>query len=100
MDRLAPTAVIAMLGIRIYPQTALQEIAVQEGVIAREDDLSLPRFYISPLIGPERLIEFVTEAAMGRRGWIVPGSGDQHLVAADGGDTQVRRAWALVGAGR
>jgi radical SAM superfamily enzyme YgiQ (UPF0313 family) len=73
MDRLAPTAVIAMLGIRIYPQTALQGIAVQEGVIAREDDLLEPRFYISPLIGPERLIAFVTEAAMKRRGWIVPG---------------------------
>ena len=73
MDRLAPTAVIAMLGIRIYPQTPLQEIAVQEGVIAREDDLLAPRFYISPQIKHERLIEFVTETAMKRRGWIVPG---------------------------
>jgi radical SAM superfamily enzyme YgiQ (UPF0313 family) len=73
MDRLAPTAVIIMVGIRIYPQTALQEIAVQEGLLARADDLLEPRFYISPLIGPERLIELVTEAAMKRRGWIVPG---------------------------
>jgi len=76
MDRLAPTAVIVMQGIRIYPHTPLQEIAVQEGVINKDDDLLEPRFYISPLIGPggpERLIELVTEAAMGRRGWIVPG---------------------------
>jgi radical SAM superfamily enzyme YgiQ (UPF0313 family) len=73
MDRLSPTAVIVMQGIRIYPDTALQEIAVQEGLIARNDDLLEPRFYISPLIKSERLIETITEAAMARQGWIVPG---------------------------
>jgi radical SAM superfamily enzyme YgiQ (UPF0313 family) len=73
MDRLAPTAVIVMVGIRVYPHTPLQEIAVQEGLLTRDDDLLEPRFYISPRIGPERLIEIVTAAAMGRRGWIVPG---------------------------
>lgn len=73
MDRLDPTAVIVMQGIRIYPHTPLQEIAVQEGVINKNDDLLEPRFYISPVLGPERLTELVTEAAMGRRGWIVPG---------------------------
>jgi len=73
MDCLSPTAVIVMQGIRIYPHTQLQEIAVQEGLIARNDDLLEPRFYISPLIGSERLIEVITEAAMKRQGWIVPG---------------------------
>jgi radical SAM superfamily enzyme YgiQ (UPF0313 family) len=73
MDRLDPTAVIIMIGIRIYPQTPLQKTAIQEGVIKEDDDLLEPRFYISPLIGAERLIEVVTEAALGRRGWIVPG---------------------------
>lgn len=73
IDRLAPTAVIAMLGIRIYPHTPLQEIALQEGVIHRDDDLLEPKFYISPLIGSQRLIEVVTEGAMQRSGWIVPG---------------------------
>jgi radical SAM superfamily enzyme YgiQ (UPF0313 family) len=73
MDSLSPTAVIVMLGIRIYPHTGLQEIAVQEGLIAQADDLLEPGFYISPLIGSERLIEKITEAAMQRQGWIVPG---------------------------
>jgi radical SAM superfamily enzyme YgiQ (UPF0313 family) len=73
MDNLFPTAVIIMLGIRIYPHTGLQEISVQEGLISQADDLLEPRFYISPLIGPERLIEIITEAAMKRQGWIVPG---------------------------
>jgi radical SAM superfamily enzyme YgiQ (UPF0313 family) len=75
MDRLAPTAVIIMQGIRIYHKTALQEMAIQEGLIVRVDDLVKPRFYISPLIGPERLTQLITETAMGRRGWIVPGLG-------------------------
>jgi radical SAM superfamily enzyme YgiQ (UPF0313 family) len=76
MDRLNPTAVIIMQGIRIYPHTPLQEMAVHERVISKDDDLLEPKFYISPLLGPggpERLIELVTEAAMVRRGWIVPG---------------------------
>jgi len=73
VDRLAPTAIIAMIGIRIYPATPLKEIAVQEGVIERWDDLVEPKFYISPLIGSERLIEVITEGAMQRNGWIVPG---------------------------
>jgi radical SAM superfamily enzyme YgiQ (UPF0313 family) len=73
MDRLSPTAVIVMVGIRVYPHTHLQEIAIEEGVVAPHDDLLEPRFYISPLIGSERLIEKITEAAMKRQGWIVPG---------------------------
>ena len=35
------------LGIRIYPGTALEKVAREEGVIAEGDDLLLPRFYLS-----------------------------------------------------
>jgi radical SAM superfamily enzyme YgiQ (UPF0313 family) len=35
------------VGIRIYPDTALAEIARQEGVIAEDDDLLFPRFYLA-----------------------------------------------------
>lgn len=34
-------------GIRIYPGTALEEIAQKEGIIAEGDDLFLPRFYLA-----------------------------------------------------
>ena len=34
-------------GIRIYPDTELARIAVSEGVIAVDDDLLLPRFYLA-----------------------------------------------------
>ena len=35
------------LGIRIYPKTALAKTAVTEGLIAPEDDLLLPKFYLA-----------------------------------------------------
>jgi radical SAM superfamily enzyme YgiQ (UPF0313 family) len=35
------------VGIRIYPETPLAQIAVREGVIAAEDDLLFPRFYLT-----------------------------------------------------
>jgi len=34
-------------GIRIYPHTALARVAVEEGLIAAEDDLLQPRFYLA-----------------------------------------------------
>ncbi len=35
-------------GIRIYPQTALADIAQKQGVIRPDDNLLLPRFYLDP----------------------------------------------------
>ncbi|OGP92815.1 MAG: B12-binding domain-containing radical SAM protein [Deltaproteobacteria bacterium RBG_16_48_10] len=72
MDQLDPTAVIAMLGIRIYPGTELEEISVSQGVIRRDSNLITPYFYISPKLGG-RLSEIIQEKALARKGWIVPG---------------------------
>jgi hypothetical protein len=35
------------LGVRIYPDTALARIAVDEGMISSQDDLFSPRFYLA-----------------------------------------------------
>lgn len=72
MDQLDPTAVIAMLGIRIYPGTELEELSRSEGVIQKETDLIYPHFYISPELRG-RLEEIVRVKALERRQWIVPG---------------------------
>jgi radical SAM superfamily enzyme YgiQ (UPF0313 family) len=53
------------VGIRIYPDTALARLAVREGVIAPDDDLLLPRFYLAPGLEPwihDRVAAF-TESA-------------------------------------
>lgn len=72
MDELAPVAVIAMTGIRIYPGTQLHRTALAEGVITPATDLLQPVFYLAPAIR-ESLAELVTSAAMQRTNWIVPG---------------------------
>jgi radical SAM superfamily enzyme YgiQ (UPF0313 family) len=72
MDRLDPTAVIAMLGIRIYPGTEMEQIALSQGVIREDSNLIFPHFYISPAL-KGRLEEIVRKKALERKQWIVPG---------------------------
>jgi radical SAM superfamily enzyme YgiQ (UPF0313 family) len=72
MDEIDPTAVIAMIGVRVYPRTALAQMLVEAG---HYDPLELaypPQFYISPALGDE-LIDLVIEHAGECRNWIVPG---------------------------
>jgi len=72
MDQLNPTAVIAMLGIRIYPGTELEQISLLQGVIEKDTNLMYPFFYISPAL-KGRLEDIIRERALERRQWIVPG---------------------------
>jgi len=72
MDELNPTAVIAMTGVRIYPRTRLYRTALDEGIITTATDLLQPTFYLAPAI-KDRLSTIVTEQAMQRKNWIVPG---------------------------
>jgi radical SAM superfamily enzyme YgiQ (UPF0313 family) len=84
-DDLKPHALLAFLGIRIYPRTLLHEAAISDGVIAEGDDLLLPRFYISPRIGADELKRAVGSHAEARPNWVVPGLGirsDPALLAA------------------
>jgi hypothetical protein len=72
MDELDPTAIIAMLGIRIYPGTEMEQISLIEGVIGEDTNLIFPAFYISPALGGN-LEKIIREKALQRRRWIVPG---------------------------
>ncbi|NWG02523.1 MAG: radical SAM protein [Syntrophaceae bacterium] len=99
MDQLDPTAIIAMLGIRIYPGTEMEQISLSQGVIQQDALLIYPHFYISPELGG-RLSEIVQEKALARKKWIVPGleiNITQNLIE------QIRRfrirgpLWELVG---
>jgi radical SAM superfamily enzyme YgiQ (UPF0313 family) len=99
MDQLDPTAVIAMLGIRIYPETEMERIALSQGIIHQDSNLIYPHFYISPALGG-RLNKIIQEKALARKCWIVPGleiNITQNLIE------QIRRfrirgpLWELVG---
>ena len=99
MDQLDSTALIAMLGIRIYPGTEMERISLSQGVIHEDSNLINPHFYISPALGG-RLGEMIQEKALARKRWIVPGleiNISQNLIE------QIRRfrirgpLWELVG---
>lgn len=62
--------VLITCGLRIYPHTELQQIALREGVIHGGDDLLEPRFYFSPGIGRERLMKMISGAGLSRSGTI------------------------------
>jgi radical SAM superfamily enzyme YgiQ (UPF0313 family) len=48
-------------GLRIYPDTGLQEIAIGEGIIEKDESLLKPHFYISKLLGQKKLSERIKE---------------------------------------
>ena len=72
MDELAPSAVIAMTGIRIFPGTALYHQALRDGVITPETSLLEPVFYIAPAIR-ETMCDMVAQRALARKNWVAPG---------------------------
>jgi len=72
MDQLDPTAIIVMLGVRIYRGTELEKISIAQGIIGKDANLIYPHFYISPALGGE-LDEMIREKALERKRWIVPG---------------------------
>jgi radical SAM superfamily enzyme YgiQ (UPF0313 family) len=72
MDELAPDAVIAMTGIRIFPGTALYHHAIRDGIINAETCLLEPVFYIAPGIR-DTMCDLVAERALARRNWVAPG---------------------------
>jgi len=72
-EKLKPTAIISLLGIRIYPKTHLHYRAIKEGIIEKERNLLEPVFYLSPALESENLLQYVSDYARGHQNWIVPG---------------------------
>jgi radical SAM superfamily enzyme YgiQ (UPF0313 family) len=75
MDTIAdmsPTAVICMIGIRVFPKTALHAIALNEGMTSPEEDFLKPVFYLSPATG-EGIFPLVERFSKENPNWIFPG---------------------------
>jgi len=75
IERLECNAVIAMVGIRIYPGTDLEKLAFEEGIISKATDLLIPHFYLSNKIPLDVLLKRVTKFARDNARCIVPGMG-------------------------
>jgi len=48
-------------GLRIYPSTPLYNLALKEKLISKEQSLLDPVFYVSPLLGENRLTQIIDD---------------------------------------
>lgn len=66
------TAVICMVGIRIFPHTQLAATAEKEGRIAADEDFLNPVFYLADAVA-EEMLPFLKAYAKHHPTWIFPG---------------------------
>jgi radical SAM superfamily enzyme YgiQ (UPF0313 family) len=76
-EKLNKTVSFYFVGIRIYPGTALYDIALDEGKITAATNLLEPVFYEPDGISRERIDSLVTTRADSRINWIVGSGGTQ-----------------------
>ena len=76
IDKLKKTVLFFFCGIRIYPHTALYDIALENGQISASQDLLEPVFFQSDAISSQEIIRQVTLRASGRANWIIGAGGD------------------------
>jgi radical SAM superfamily enzyme YgiQ (UPF0313 family) len=75
MHACGPRAVMASVGLRIYPGTELEALAIQDDIIRAGESLLHPRFYFGGN-DPEALLLRVRTESEGRRNWFFPGERD------------------------
>jgi radical SAM superfamily enzyme YgiQ (UPF0313 family) len=67
-----PTAVICMIGIRIFPHTRIAAIAMEEEITDASENYLKPAFYLSPAVADE-ILPFVENFSKKHPTWIFPG---------------------------
>lgn len=72
MDEVAPDAVFAMLGVRLYPNTPLVESLKAQGVPGAAEVGLAPAFYFSEEVR-DGLVDFARATAAARPRWYLPG---------------------------
>jgi radical SAM superfamily enzyme YgiQ (UPF0313 family) len=72
MDACRATAVNAMCGVRVYPETPLAERLLATAVVPSVEALYEPWFYVAPAVR-DGLAETVARAARERGNWLLPG---------------------------
>jgi radical SAM superfamily enzyme YgiQ (UPF0313 family) len=81
IEKLDRTVLFFFVGIRIYPRTALYDIALKEGKITLETDLLEPIFYDADDITREGIAAMLATQARNRPNWII-GSGGAMIAAS------------------
>ncbi len=55
LEKLKKSVVFAFNGIRILPKTGIHFLAIEQGIIDKDDDLLEPKFYFSPNIDSQKI---------------------------------------------
>ena len=74
---LEKSALFFFCGMRIYPDTALYDIAVKEGQIAEGRSILEPVFYRSPFIDSDEIVRQVQKEANRRLNWVIGAGGEE-----------------------
>ncbi len=77
INKLDKTVLFFFCGLRIYPHTALYDIALSEGQISKDQNILKPVFYQSKSLSSEEIINMVSRHAKGRMSWIIGAGGEQ-----------------------
>ena len=77
IDKLKKSVLFLFCGMRIYPHTALFDLAVRQGRLKPSADLLEPVFYQSADIQREQIIERVKAKAGNRINWVIGSGGDE-----------------------
>ena len=76
VDKLDKAALFFFCGMRIYPYTALYDIAVEEGQISASQSLLNPVFYKPEAITHEEIIRRAKECGGEKANWVIGSGGD------------------------
>ncbi len=75
IEKLDRTVLFFFCGVRIYPGTALNEIALEQGQITATQNLLTPVFYRSHGISESEIFRRVSAQANGRPNWVISAGG-------------------------
>jgi radical SAM superfamily enzyme YgiQ (UPF0313 family) len=75
-EKLEKTVLFLFCGIRIYPHTALYEIALQEGQLSPDQSILEPVFFQPPSISLTDIAQLVEDQAQGRYHWVRAAGGE------------------------
>ncbi len=90
MDACRPTAVTAMCGVRVYPETPLAATLIARGEVPSAEALHEPFFYFAPAVR-DGLAEVVADVGAGARQLAPPGTEGQRRGGTGGDAPRPRR---------
>ena len=81
--QLTGAVILALVGMRVYPNTALYERAVREKMFAPDTNFLSPQYYISPSLEEEHVFNILRHFSQRSANWIVGDTSPAYLKMAE-----------------